>query len=86
MPSRPKTPFIPGKGYYVRWLDASFCWSDPGENPEEYCEYLGWYLKESEFCYIFSSEKGDEESRADATRFHMTIPKGMVVEWEEVRG
>lgn len=87
MPSKkPSSPFKPGKGYYIRWLDASFSWEDPEGHEEEYCDYLGWYVRESEFCYIFSGEKGDEETRAAPTRFHMTIPKGMVVEWEEVRG
>ena len=75
--------FNPRSAYYVLWMDACFSWDEPEESCSP-CQLLGWFIREDERGYIFSMEIEGDDDGGETSRFHMSIPKGMVVEWKEL--
>lgn len=73
-----------GKRYEVLWLDAHFHWEpDPHEELCSACRTTGWLTRESEAGIQLAYEVG-ERGIADGTRFHIDIPKSMILEIDEI--
>lgn len=80
--SRPRTLKL-NTPYYVLWLDACFSWDKPEEACSP-CKMLGWYVGEDASGLIFAMEIEGVGDGAETSRFHMSVPHGMVVEIKEL--